>query len=173
MNKSYHDTVACRPVARQRRRDKQLYNSRYSVMALQTTAFARQLLSNDHLETPTDTNATMVQQQRDGVLCRVRADVISRTSWCPRKLKGKKLRATYWKTSECLDTHGMQNVMKFFFTNISTPSKRIWGPLVISMGNAFNKKYLWRRSKTWASMLIRYCWALVWNVPEAKQMRKP
>jgi hypothetical protein len=41
------------------------------VMDLQTTALTRQWLSGDHIGTPTDTNATMAQQQRYGVFCAI------------------------------------------------------------------------------------------------------
>jgi hypothetical protein len=45
-------------------------------MALQTTAVARQLLSNDHMVTPTETNATIALQQRNGVFYAVRDEVL-------------------------------------------------------------------------------------------------
>jgi hypothetical protein len=45
-------------------------------MALKTTAIARQWLSRDHVGTPTDTNATTVQQQRNGVFCEVRTEIL-------------------------------------------------------------------------------------------------
>jgi ribosomal protein S26 len=50
-------------VAKQRPRNKQLYNSRCSVMALQTTTVARQWLSSNQVVTPIDTNATNALQQ--------------------------------------------------------------------------------------------------------------
>jgi hypothetical protein len=53
------DNVACRPVARQRPQNKQLYNSRCYVIAVQKTFVARQWLNSDHVQTPTDTNATV------------------------------------------------------------------------------------------------------------------
>jgi hypothetical protein len=68
--------VVCRPVARQRPRNKQLYISRCRVMALQTTAATRQWLSRDHVVTPTDTNATIALKQRNGVFYAVRAEVL-------------------------------------------------------------------------------------------------
>jgi hypothetical protein len=49
---------------------------RLSVMEVQITAVARQWLSSDHMGTPTDTYATMVQQQRNGVICEVRAEML-------------------------------------------------------------------------------------------------
>jgi hypothetical protein len=42
-------------------------------MALQTTAVAKQWLSSDFLGTPTYTNATTAQQQRNGAFCAVYA----------------------------------------------------------------------------------------------------
>jgi hypothetical protein len=45
-------------------------------MALQTTAAARQWLNSDHEETPKDMNATMAQQQRNGVFHAVRAKML-------------------------------------------------------------------------------------------------
>jgi hypothetical protein len=54
-----------RPVARQRPRNKQLYNSPCQVTALKTTAVARQLLSSDHSVTPSDTNATIALEHRN------------------------------------------------------------------------------------------------------------
>jgi hypothetical protein len=39
-----YSIVARRPVARQQQRDKQIYNNRYRVTALQTNMFARQKL---------------------------------------------------------------------------------------------------------------------------------
>jgi hypothetical protein len=44
-------------------------------MALKTTAVARQWLSIDHVGTPTDTNTTVEQQQRNGVFCAVSAEM--------------------------------------------------------------------------------------------------
>jgi hypothetical protein len=35
-------------------------------------------LSSDHVETPTDTNATVVQQQINGVFCAIRAEMLPR-----------------------------------------------------------------------------------------------
>jgi hypothetical protein len=45
-------------------------------MAVQTTAVARQWLSSDRVGTPTNTNATVAQQQRNGVFCAVRAEML-------------------------------------------------------------------------------------------------
>jgi hypothetical protein len=39
-------------------------------MALQATAFVRKWLSSDHVETPTDKNANIAQQQESGVSVR-------------------------------------------------------------------------------------------------------
>jgi hypothetical protein len=69
-------TVACRPVAGKRPGNKQLCNNRCYVMALQTTTVARQWQSRDHLGSPTDTKATIAQQQRKGVFCAVRAEMV-------------------------------------------------------------------------------------------------
>jgi hypothetical protein len=44
-------------------------------MGLQTTAVARQWLSSNYVGTPTDRNATIAQQQRNGVFCAVRAEM--------------------------------------------------------------------------------------------------
>jgi hypothetical protein len=44
-------------------------------MALQITAIAKQWLSSNNVDTPTDTNATLGQQQRKDSLCAVRADM--------------------------------------------------------------------------------------------------
>jgi hypothetical protein len=41
-----------------------------------TTAVARQWLSSDHVGTPTDTNATIALQERNGVFCEVRAEML-------------------------------------------------------------------------------------------------
>jgi hypothetical protein len=68
--------VVRRHVARQRQRNKQQYNSRRQITALQTTAVARQWLSSDHVGTQTDTNATISQQQRKGVFCAVRSEML-------------------------------------------------------------------------------------------------
>jgi hypothetical protein len=43
-------------------------------MVLQTAAVALQWLSNDHVATPTDTKATLAQQQKNCVFCAVRAE---------------------------------------------------------------------------------------------------
>jgi hypothetical protein len=43
-------------------------------MALQRTALARQCLSSDHVRTLTDTKATLVLQQRNGVFYPVRTE---------------------------------------------------------------------------------------------------
>jgi hypothetical protein len=51
-------------------------NSRYYVMALQTTAVARQWLSSDHVVTPTDRNTTIALQQRNGVFYLVQAEML-------------------------------------------------------------------------------------------------
>jgi hypothetical protein len=45
-------------------------------MALQTAAFARQLLSSYHVGTLTDTNATIALQQSNGVLYAARAEML-------------------------------------------------------------------------------------------------
>jgi hypothetical protein len=45
-------------------------------MALQTTAIAMQWLSSDHVVTPTDTNATIALQQRNGVFNEIRAEML-------------------------------------------------------------------------------------------------
>jgi hypothetical protein len=45
-------------------------------MALQTTAIARQWLSNSHVETPTDMNATVAQQRRNGVSSAISAELL-------------------------------------------------------------------------------------------------
>jgi hypothetical protein len=45
-------------------------------MALQKTTVARQWLSNDHVGTPRDMNATITPQQRNGVFCDVRAEML-------------------------------------------------------------------------------------------------
>jgi hypothetical protein len=45
-------------------------------MALQTTAVARQWLSSHPMGTPTDTNTTNAQQQRNGVFCEVCAEML-------------------------------------------------------------------------------------------------
>jgi hypothetical protein len=71
----YH-YVACRPISRQQPLNNQLYNSRCSVMALQTTAIPRKWLSSDHMVTPTDTDAIIALQQRNGVFCVVRAKML-------------------------------------------------------------------------------------------------
>jgi hypothetical protein len=63
------DSMAHRHVARQRPRNKQLQNSRCYVMALQTTALAIQWLSSDHVDTLTDTNASIAQIQSNYVFC--------------------------------------------------------------------------------------------------------
>jgi hypothetical protein len=55
--------VACRCVVGQQPRNKQLYNSRCRVMALQTTAVSRQCLSSDDVVTPTNTNITISMQR--------------------------------------------------------------------------------------------------------------
>jgi hypothetical protein len=44
-------------------------------MALQTAVVARQLLSSNHIGIPTDTNATIAQQQGNGVFCAFRAEM--------------------------------------------------------------------------------------------------
>jgi hypothetical protein len=44
-------------------------------MALQATTVARQWLSSDHVGTPTDTNATIAQQQRNSGFCVVRTEM--------------------------------------------------------------------------------------------------
>jgi hypothetical protein len=62
---SYYDIVACKPVAGQRQRTKQKYNSRYWVTAWQKSIFARQ-----QLETATE---------EWSFLCGPCRDVISRT----------------------------------------------------------------------------------------------
>jgi hypothetical protein len=54
-------------------RNKQIYNSRCQVMALQTTVVARQWLSNNHVGSPRDTNTTVALLQRKGVFCAIRA----------------------------------------------------------------------------------------------------
>jgi hypothetical protein len=41
-----------------------------------TTAVARQWLSSDHVGTPTNTNTTIAQQQRNGVFCAVHAEML-------------------------------------------------------------------------------------------------
>jgi hypothetical protein len=60
------------------------------VMALETMAVASQWLSSDHVATPTDTNATMAQQQRIGVICAVRVEMLQagRVSGPVRELAG-------------------------------------------------------------------------------------
>jgi hypothetical protein len=45
-------------------------------MALKTTAVASQWLSSDDVGTSTDTNEMMAQQQRSGVFCVVRAEML-------------------------------------------------------------------------------------------------
>jgi hypothetical protein len=45
-------------------------------MALQTMAVARQWLNRDHFVTPTDTNATVALQQRNGVFYAVCAEML-------------------------------------------------------------------------------------------------
>jgi hypothetical protein len=45
-------------------------------MVVQTTVVARQWLSSDHVGTPRDMNATIAQQQRNGVFCAVRAEML-------------------------------------------------------------------------------------------------
>jgi hypothetical protein len=45
-------------------------------MGLQTTVVARQWLSSDYVGTPTDTNAVMTQQQKNGVFYAVRAEML-------------------------------------------------------------------------------------------------
>jgi hypothetical protein len=45
-------------------------------MALQTTAVARQMLSSNHVGTAIDTNGTIALQQRNGVFCAVRAEML-------------------------------------------------------------------------------------------------
>jgi hypothetical protein len=41
-----------------------------------TTAVARQWLNSDHVETPTDTKATMSQQEMKGVFCAFGAEIL-------------------------------------------------------------------------------------------------
>jgi hypothetical protein len=45
-------------------------------MDMQTTADARQWLSNEHVGTPTDTNETIALQERNGVFWSVRAEML-------------------------------------------------------------------------------------------------
>jgi hypothetical protein len=45
-------------------------------MALQTMPIARQRPSSNHMGTPTDMNTTIALQQRNGVFCAVRADML-------------------------------------------------------------------------------------------------
>jgi hypothetical protein len=45
-------------------------------MAMQTVAVGRQWLSNNHVGTPTYTNATIAQQERNGVFCVVHAEML-------------------------------------------------------------------------------------------------
>jgi hypothetical protein len=71
----FKHTVACRSVARQRQGNQQLYNSRYQVTDLQTTAVARQWLCRDHVVTSTDMNATIALQQRNCVFYEVRVEI--------------------------------------------------------------------------------------------------
>jgi hypothetical protein len=45
-------------------------------MVLQRTDVARQLLSGDKMGTPKDTNVTIAQQERNGIFCAVRAEML-------------------------------------------------------------------------------------------------
>jgi hypothetical protein len=45
-------------------------------MVLQTMVVTRQWPSSDHVETPTDTNATMAEKQMNDVFCVVRAEML-------------------------------------------------------------------------------------------------
>jgi hypothetical protein len=45
-------------------------------MALQTTAVARYWLSSNDVGTPTDTNTTIAQLQRNGVFCAVHSEML-------------------------------------------------------------------------------------------------
>jgi hypothetical protein len=74
--KEPENIVACRHFTRKRPRNKQLYNSRYEVMTLQTMDLARQWLSSDHLVTPTDRNTIIALQHRNGVVYVVRAKML-------------------------------------------------------------------------------------------------
>jgi hypothetical protein len=47
-----------------------------AIMALQTTDIARQWLISDHVRTPTDADATMLQQSRNDVFCADRAEML-------------------------------------------------------------------------------------------------
>jgi hypothetical protein len=68
--------LAYRHIAKQRPRNKGLYNSRCYVVALQTTDVARQWLSSDYVGTPTDMNATQAQHEWNGFFFSVRAEML-------------------------------------------------------------------------------------------------
>lgn len=71
-------------------------------MALQTTAVVRQLMGSNHVGTPTDTTATVALQQRNGVICVIRPEVLYAGRFRERPITLTMKRSLHFEICVCL-----------------------------------------------------------------------